>query len=249
VEKELLPSFEKNFFRAQKMFVLSSAFRKKLQGWGYRGKIVLATTCFEDELLKKIDRHPSVPGEVSSLFLARVEKTKGIFIVLDTIALLQRRCPEIRWKLCIAGDGEIEKEAEEYAKTLNLKDIRFVGYVRGDEKIREFSSADLFFFPSYGEGMPCALLEAMGAGLPVVTRNVGGIPDFFERGKMGFSTDSLRPEDFADAIEAMAKERNGGDWYSEYNRNYAEAHFTASGVAARLLKELSSGAASEKQED
>jgi len=248
VEKELLPSFEKTFFRAKKMFVLSSVFRKKLQEWGYRGEIVLATTCFEDELLKKIVRHPPTPSEISILFLSRVEEAKGIFIVLDTVALLRKRCPDICWKLCIAGDGDARNKSEEYAQALKLENIRFTGYIQSDEKCREFSRADLFFLPSYGEGMPCALLESMGAGLPVVTRNVGGIPDFFEQGKMGFMTDSRSPEDFADTIEAMAKERNGRDWYSEYNRNYAKAHFTASKVAAWLLKELSSEVSSVKQE-
>lgn len=50
---------------------------------------------------------------------------------------------------------------------------------------------DIFFFPFYGEGMPISVLEAMAFSMPVITRNVGGIKDFFINGEMGFCTDSF----------------------------------------------------------
>lgn len=73
------------------------------------------------------------------------------------------------------------------------------------KKIETFISHDIYCFPTYGEGMPVSLLEAMAFGFPVVTRPVGGIKDFFENGKHGFLTNSKDPEIFAELIEKFLK--------------------------------------------
>ncbi len=64
----------------------------------------------------------------------------------------------------------------------------------------------MYLFPTYHEGMPGSVLEAMGYGLPVITRTVGGLPDFFEHEKMGFITESLDASVFADFLEQLVKD-------------------------------------------
>lgn len=82
--------------------------------------------------------------------------------------------------------------------------------------------------------MPTSVLEAMAFGLPVVTRPVGGLVDFFEDGKMGYLVESLDATDFAekvlDLIEGIDKARA----MSVYNWGYARQHFLASKVAKEL---------------
>ena len=83
----------------------------------------------------------------------------------------------------------------------NLSDVKFTGRLGGEALSNAYKKADFFLFMSYGEGMPTVVLEAMAFGLPVFTRNVGGLVDFFENGRMGYISDSLNPVDFANAMK------------------------------------------------
>ena len=86
--------------------------------------------------------------------------------------------------------------------------------------------------------MPTSVLEAMAFGLPVFTRNVGGLKDFFVAGQMGFITDSLNAEDFANAIKSFLSDQELYRQVSRYNHHYACEHFLASKVAALIENEL-----------
>ncbi len=76
--------------------------------------------------------------------------------------------------------------------------MRFLGHVSGAAKTQAFRAADIYLFTSLAEGMPNSVLEAMAFGLPIVTRPVGGIRDFFEDGRMGYATDSLDSGDYTE---------------------------------------------------
>ncbi|MCS2389080.1 glycosyltransferase [Bacteroides thetaiotaomicron] len=89
--------------------------------------------------------------------------------------------------------------------------------------------------------MPTVVLEAMAFGLPVFTRNVGGLIDFFENGKMGYITDSMDPKDFADAISSYIEDVKLTKATSLYNYEYARKHFMASFVAVSIEKQLKKG--------
>ena len=108
-----------------------------------------------------------------------------------------------------------------------------MGALSGEERLRAYRKAD-FFFPSYGEGMPTVVLEAMAFGLPVVTRRVGGLVDFFEDGKMGRITDSLDPNVYADMIEPFLNNPEYCLRTSYYNYQYAQEHFLATKVGRKI---------------
>ena len=77
-------------------------------------------------------------------------------------------------------------------------------------------------------------LEAMAFGLPIITTRVGGIPDFFEDGKMGLFLDSREPEHIAEKIRYLLDRPELMQQMSKYNFEYAKEHFYASKVAKRL---------------
>lgn len=118
------------------------------------------------------------------LFLGRLHAAKGIFDLLEAIAALRREVPDVR--LVCAGDGDRIAVAA-YAARLGIADaVTFTGRVGPSGKRALLESSAVFALPSYDEGLPMSLLEAMAAGVPVVAAAVGGIPETVLEGVSGF---------------------------------------------------------------
>jgi glycosyltransferase involved in cell wall biosynthesis len=83
--------------------------------------------------------------------------------------------------------------------------------------------------------MPSSVLEAMASGLPIVTRLVGGIRDFFEDGRMGYATDKLDANDYAELLLRLVRNPELCQRIGRYNQQFARRRFAAPVVAARLL--------------
>ncbi len=210
--------------------VLCRDFKRKLMEWGIDKKIYLETTKVDDDLLIDFDIS-SKEYNNTILFLSRVEKTKGIYIAIDAVSKLTD-C-----KLIVAGTGSDLNAAVQYVKNKNINGIEFIGYVSHNEKINTFMEASIFLLPTwYGEGMPTSVIEAMAFGLPVITRPVGGLKDFFENEKMGYMTKSRNPEVIAGLIKNLIENKDKMAEIGRYNHEYAKRRFLASKVAERLDK-------------
>jgi glycosyltransferase involved in cell wall biosynthesis len=122
---------------------------------------------------------PSVPtrlnrDRVQFLFLGRIGQRKGSFDLLQAFAALPANLRK-RARLVFAGDGDVGKlrmQAREWSDSVEVH-----SWVSGDRLSALLAASDVFVLPSYQEGVPMALLEAMAFGLPVITTRVGGIPD------------------------------------------------------------------------
>jgi glycosyltransferase involved in cell wall biosynthesis len=238
VEKQLFKYFKYIFYvicnHSSRICVLGTEFRQRLIDIGCKeSKIDVETTLVEDVVFmqKPLPRFNKVSKRI--LFLSRIEKDKGIYICLDTFLKLCENHDDI--SLCIAGDGSELLNAQRYTLEQSIGNVEFLGWVEPDNRYKIFADSDVYFLPSYGEGMPCSILEAMACGLPVITRNVGGIKDFFND-KMGFVTESTDPVIFAQAIEGILYNRNTSKAMGLYNNEYAKKHFMASVVASRIEK-------------
>ena len=223
----------KNFNRASLIFVLARRFKDIMEGWGVTTPIRLTTTKVDDKLVEGFDpvRERDF-GKRNILFLSRIIREKGIFEAVDTYAILKQKYADLT--LSFVGDGPDLDALKQYVADKGLQDVRFTGRLGGVELILEYEKANFFFFSSYGEGMPTAVLEAMAFGLPVFTRTVGGLADFFEDGKMGYITSSLNPEDFAKAMVPYLESPDMTRQVSLYNAQYAKEHFMASSVARQI---------------
>ncbi len=217
------------------IFVLAEAFKKTLREWGVTTPIEMTTTKVDDNLLNDFSINTRI-GEVKNIvYIARVTKEKGIFITLDVFALLSKRHPELRYT--VVGTGNDWEEAKRYASEHNIPNITFTGLCTGNELITQFKEADLYLFTSYHEGMPTSVLEAMAFGLPIVTRPVGGLVDFFDE-HMGSMVDSYEAEDFIPAISRMIEDKEYTKEISNYNYQYAKNRFYASQVANEMLETI-----------
>ncbi len=237
IEKYILWFYKWLFFRADAFIVLSQNFKDILRHWGYKNDIYLLTTLVDDQLLadfglKDVEKK-LVDKNVNILFLARLEKTKGIYETLQTVAILEQKFTNIH--LFVAGDGSDFQKAIEYARLHGVENVRFLGYVRDEEKKQVLRHSHIYLFPTfYGEGMPTTILEAMAFGLPVITRPMGGIVDFFQSGKMGFMTDSHDPQVFAHYIEKLVRNPKLRKEISRYNHEFIVNNL----IATRVLHKL-----------
>jgi glycosyltransferase involved in cell wall biosynthesis len=109
-----------------------------------------------------------------------------------------------------------------------------VGYVKGDEKYSLLASGNLFVFPSYSEGMPNAVLEAMAVGLPIVTTRVGGINDFFIEDRMGSFIEKKDVQSIVNKVEYLYLNKNLRQQISNINIDYASKTFKGETVFKKL---------------
>lgn len=222
--------------KASLIFVLGNIFKEELMSWGIKTPIVLTTTKVDDNLLR--DFTPDVRSYKvgNMLYLARVEKAKGVYETIEVFNLLKQRYPDLT--LTIVGDGTELPFVREYITHNHIPDVTVTGGLSGEALIRVYKNADIYILMSYSEGMPTTVLEAMAFALPVFTRNLGGLPDFFENGKMGFITDSLSPQDFVNAIVPYMEDAKLTKRVSMYNYKYASEHFMASMVCKSIENKL-----------
>jgi len=224
--------------RADAFIVLGSEFKSRLRTLGYQGDVFIHGAPVEDELFDYFERRPARTFERSTgrkfniLFLARVEKEKGIYEALDAYQILKRQHTCV--SLTVAGSGSQLDSAIEYARARQLTDVSFLGAVDGAGKYRTFGEADAYLFPSHSEGLPLSVLEAMASGLPVVTTAVGGLRDFFQDGRMGFMSESRDPDRLVSSLSQLICDSSLSSQISKFNYTYAREHFRAASIAAGL---------------
>ena len=115
-------------------------------------------------------------------FIGRIVPAKGLEYLLNALPYLKEEFKSI--KLLIVGEGSLVEELKERAKKNNIFDnILFIGRRRDIPEI--LASINIFVMPSIAEGLPNALLEAMAMGKPIVTTEVGGIPEIVKNGFNG----------------------------------------------------------------
>lgn len=132
------------------------------------------------------------------LFLGSINRMKGCYDLVDVIKRVAETVPDIR--LVVAGAGEIEQVKAKATEEGVIEHFTFPGWVRGEQKEKLLEESDVFILPSYTEGMPMSVLDAMGYGLPIVATNVGGIPGIVHNGENGFTCDPGDITGFAEKI-------------------------------------------------
>jgi glycosyltransferase involved in cell wall biosynthesis len=133
-------------------------------------------------------------------FTGRIVERKGIDVLINAFAqagnLLQSSST-----LIIIGTGFDEDKLRNLASKLGItNNVRFLGHSR--EVVKYYQASDIFVLPSYAEGMPNSLLEAMACGLPVIASRIGGVVDVVEDGKSGIL---VEPGDVSGLASAMVR--------------------------------------------
>lgn len=118
------------------------------------------------------------------LFLGELGERKGCYDIPVMFERIKQSCPQAH--LVMAGDGQMAQLKEAFRKRTLLEEVEFPGWVRGETKEKLLQESAVFLFPTYNEGMPMAVLEAMGYGMGIVTTQVGGIPKLISHKESGY---------------------------------------------------------------
>jgi len=112
--------------------------------------------------------------------VAMNSERKGEKIFISIIKELRNKGCEVEG--VIVGDGNLRKSFEDFAEQNGVADfIKFTGLLPSPKEVRDvLKNSDIFLFPTMGEGLPRGILEAMAAGLPVLSTPVGGIPEIID---------------------------------------------------------------------
>ncbi len=234
IDKRFVNFFLNSFGKAEKIFILSPDFRDKILEWGYRGEIIVETTMVENSLLQQNYVSSFNEDKIKILFLSRIVKEKGIFEMIEAFENISKIIDDI--ELVIAGDGEDFQELKR--RVSDIKNIQMVGEVRGEEKISLFKESDIYCLPSYSEGLPISVLEAMLFGLPVITTRVGGLKSFFKNEEMGYLIEPKGIDELEEKMKILILDRTRRLKMRKFNLKYAQNHLTTSVVTKRIYKHL-----------
>jgi glycosyltransferase involved in cell wall biosynthesis len=227
-------AFDKSFGLAEIHFVLANKFADQLKSIDYKGQVLLESNVAEKIAVNELPEKTKVePWTI--VYLSRITRDKGWDIALKTMKILQDRCAsDIR--LVIAGDGDCLQSAKSLARDLHLGNVTFAGHVQGEEKKKLLLTSDMMFFPTcYPEGMPVVILEGMMCGLPIITREAGGIADHICDVENGFVTQSENPEDFAEFIIALTEDPGLYDRIRQKNIEQSQELYVPARLVTRLV--------------
>lgn len=221
--------FVRQFFGRQRRFVLHS---NKVIAVSNFVKKALVNECFADERTIEVIHNGVDPVRFSSqekrenpsvnlLFLGRVEKSKGIFTLLEMV-------PDIKGNFVvhIVGDGpDLEEAKRRYIGSLGDK-VVFHGRVAYEEFSRKITP-DIFVFPTQRiEGFPMVLVESMFLGLPVVAFDMGGVPDAIEDGKTGYLVKAGNKKEFKEKLESLIASSEMRNSFGKAAKEKAMKEFT-----------------------
>lgn len=171
---------KKIFDKADKVIALSEEWAEFLKELCCEEKIQVI---YNSIVIPKSDKNKDYKNN-RVLFLGRLGTRKGIYDLIDVIPELIKEDNNIIFN--ILGDGEIEAVRELCIKRNLSKNVRVLGWLKGEEKESAIRESTIFVLPSYNEGMPMSILEGMGYALPIVSTNVGGISKQVINNENGF---------------------------------------------------------------
>lgn len=167
------------------------------------------------------------------LTVARLVPAKGIHLLLDAVAQLVADGLDVT--LAVVGDGPARAALTARAQELGLgARVEFTGFVGQDDILDWYASADVFCLPSFAEGIPVVLMEAMAAELPVVATRIMGIPELVEDGRNGLLVTPARLDELVNALRRLAARSDMRRALGRAGRLTIETGFASPCVAREL---------------
>ena len=216
----------KNLKRCDRIITLS-------QNWvDFYSSIGFASICVENVIAKPQKRDVHKDDKVHLLFLGLIVEHKGIYDLLD---VLSEHKAEFSGKLMlhIGGNGEVARLKREVSAR-GLEDIVFYeGWVDSAKKVELLNQCDVFILPSYVEGLPLSILEAMSYNMAIISTRVGGIPSLVNSGENGVLLEPGDKDALHKSLKTIVENKASLDKMRKDNSKEVVAYYPES-VAKKL---------------
>ncbi len=144
------------------------------------------------------------PDDPALVSVGRLYARKGLFTLIESMPPVFKKFPNAKFIVSGKGQSDEMRKLATHAQQLGVQDsIIFTGYFPDAKLPKLYQAADVFVFSTFYEHHPFAILEAMSTGLPVVTTNVGGIPETITDGKDGFLCQPFNPQQLSNRILSL----------------------------------------------
>lgn len=190
---------------------------------------------YSEEARRKVREQLKIPPTARVLiFIGNIKKNKGVFELMEAFTQLNKCYSDLH--LIYVGDGkERKKLVEEKVKGELRKKVHFVGEKPYIEIPAWLSASDIFAFPSYHEGLPNVVVEALACKRPVVATRVGGIPEVVEEGKSGILINKGDISSLVKSIKELLECAEKRMAMGAYGRKKIEAHFSREKSSKKLV--------------
>lgn len=177
----------------------------------------------EDSVNEKISRE----SNNNILFLGEIGKRKGCLDIPEVVEKVVEEIPNVTFVIAGSGRPTDEQTIRKLTEKYKVSDhVEYPGWVIGKQKDALLRKADIFFLPSYNEGMPMSILDAMGYGLPIVSTKVGGIDKCVINNKNGFLYEAGDKDGFATAIISILSDENKRRAMSKESYQIAKSNYS-----------------------
>ena len=178
-------------------------------------------------------------NKVKILYLSNLIRTKGVLDVLLAVPEVYKIHKNIEF--IFAGserDTEVKKEIDQFLYKNGYLPVRFIGPIHGKEKYSLYEISDIFTFPTYYimEGHPWVIIEAMAAGLPIITTNHAAITESVKDGVNGFIVEKQNPKQIAEKIIYLIENPDIRKKMGEASRRLYLENFTEEKMVERMKK-------------
>lgn len=207
--------FNSVFQKNTKQVVLASSFKKDLQDLMEKNKNEIYVTKTAIDKTDVVTTFSAKNDDSTAvLFLGRIQNLKGINELVEAICQLNKQQQLSDFKFSIVGHEDKVGYIKELQQKLNKNGVSkeivsFPGRVVGQDKFQMYASNDVFILPSYTEGCPNSVLEALASGLYCITTDVGALPDIIVPTENGLL---IEPKSVQDIIDALLKVRKNTDY-------------------------------------
>lgn len=167
-------------------------------------------------------------NDVNILFLAVLIKRKGIYELVEAVNQLIKEKNETSCNInvIVAGSGIEEQKLKKLVRDLKIDDkFEFKGWVNKEQKIDILKKSQIFVLPSYNEGLPVSILEAMSYGLPIISTNVGSIEDAVKDNYNGIIVNPGNVSELKNAIHKLMKDKNLWNIFSQNSKYLVEQNY------------------------
>ena len=159
------------------------------------------------------------------LFVGRLSEEKGVSVLLEAVASLRKKHPDMR--LRVVGGGQLKEELKKQISRLQLDNIvSLLGHKSAQEISELYRQSSLVVVPSLcPDNLPTVCIEAMAIGRPIVASRIGGIPELVDHGKTGFLVPPNDADALADNIDRLLSDPELMQKMGEAGRKKAEEEF------------------------